>query len=407
MRAAERFLQYVTIYTTSAEGTGKTPSTERQLVLADKLTAELQAMGIAAERDAHGYVYARIPAARGCENAPVLGFIAHMDTAPQFSGEHVKPLLHENYDGGDVALPLCGRVIRAAEFPELAARRGKTLITASGDTLLGADDKAGVAEIMTLAERLTTGDMPHGAVCIAFTPDEEIGEGADHFDVERFGADFAYTVDGDQAGEISYENFNAATAVVEITGVSVHPGTAKNIMENAYLLAFAFNEQLPPMETPAHTEQYEGFYHLEQITGDSAAVQMTYLVRDHDAAKFAARKQTLQQAAKAVQTAHPRAEIKLTITDSYYNMAQQLTDCMHLIDNARTAGTQAGAEPVVRAIRGGTDGARLSYMGLPCPNLGTGGMNFHGPYECIAAEDLEQVTDILENIVAIYARQKE
>lgn len=404
MQAYERFLNYVKIHTTSEEGTNKTPSTDRQLVLAELLCNELNSLGAPATVDAHGYVYARIPASPGCEQAPALGLIAHMDTAPSYSGEHVTPVLHPNYDGGDVALPKNGLVLRAAEFPALADRRGKTLITADGSTLLGADDKAGVAEIVTVCEQVLAEELSHGTLCIAFTPDEEIGEGADHFDVEGFGADFAYTVDGDAVGEINYENFNAASAVFEVEGVAVHPGSAKGVMENAALIACEINAALPANEIPAKTEGYEGFYHLEDISADGSHAQLHYIVRDHDAQKFEARKLLLQRVAEEIQTAHPTAKVRLTLQDSYYNMAQKIKPYFHLVENAKQAALRAGVQPQVKPIRGGTDGARLSFEGLPCPNLGTGGDNFHGPLEYIAAEDMDAAVKMLRNLIATYAQ---
>lgn len=403
MRASQRFLRYVTIQTQSKEGAGQTPSTASQRDLAELLVGELAAMGVQAEMDAHGYVYGALPATPGCEKAPALGLVAHMDTSPAFSGTDVRPILHENYDGGDIRLPQNDCVIRTAAFGALAGMRGKTVITADGSTLLGADDKAGIAEIMTVCEALLQSGAPHGPLKIAFTPDEEIGEGADHFDVARFGAQFAYTLDGDAVGGIEYENFNAASAQIEITGVSVHPGSAKNVMENALLIACEYAAALPQDETPAHTEGYEGFFHLDGIQGDAAAATMTYLVRDHDDEKFALRKALLQSVARRIQAAHPTAQVAVRVRDSYYNMARQIAPCMHLIENAALAARQANVEPHVSAIRGGTDGARLSYMGVPCPNLGTGGCNYHGPYECIAAEDMDTAVQWVLNLVAIYA----
>ena len=298
-------------------------------------------------------------------------------------------------------------MIRLADFPELAEWKGRTVITADGSTLLGADDKAGIAEIMTLCEELIASGAPHGKVCVAFTPDEEIGEGPDHFDVPAFGAKYAYTVDGGQEGEIEYENFNAAAAKVDITGVSVHPGSAKDAMENALLIAMEVNAKLPPEEIPARTEGYQGFFHLDEMSGSTAQARMDYIIRDHDGERFARRKAQMEQAAAAVQAAHPKARIHLTIKDSYYNMAGQLKDCMHLVENANKAARMAGVEPVTNPIRGGTDGARLSFMGLPCPNLGTGGCNFHGPYECVSVEGMDAVVAILRNIVALYADVRE
>ena len=407
MRAYERLLRYVKVYTQSADGTGETPSTPCQLELARQLEGEMKDLGLQeVQISPFGIVTGVLPATPGCEGAPPLGFIAHLDTAPAFSGKDVNPILHPGYDGGDLVLPRDGRVIRAADFPVLERMKGRTLITADGSTLLGADDKAGIAEIMTLCETLIRENLPHGRICVAFTPDEEIGEGADHFDVEGFGARYAYTVDGDLEGGIEYENFNAAGARVDITGVSVHPGSAKDAMENALLIAMEINAQLPPEAIPARTEGYEGFFHLESLTGDPAFAQMAYIIRDHDQEKFQEKKALLERAVHAVQSAHPRAALRLEVRDSYYNMAGQLKDCMHLVDNARRAAEMAGLTPAVHPIRGGTDGARLSYMGLPCPNLGTGGFNFHGPYECVSAEGMDSAVAVLKNIVSLYAEQR-
>lgn len=404
MRAYERLLNYVKVYTQSAEGTGKSPSTDCQWDLARQLVEELKALGLEnVALSEFGVVTAVLPATAGFEDAPALGFLAHMDTAPGFSGEHVTPVLHENYDGGDIALPREGRVIRVADFPELSAWKGRTVITADGSTLLGADDKAGIAEIMTLCEELIASGKPHGKVCVAFTPDEEIGEGPDHFDVPAFGAKYAYTVDGDREGAIEYENFNAASAKVEITGVSVHPGSAKDTMENALLIAMELAGKLPPEEIPARTEGYEGFFHLADINGGVAHAEMDYIIRDHDMERFTRRKAIMEEAAAQVQAAHPKAQVRLTMKDTYYNMAGQLKDCMHLVENANKAARMAGVEPETNPIRGGTDGARLSFMGLPCPNLGTGGCNFHGPYECVSVEGMDAVVAILRNIVSLYA----
>ena len=406
MRAYERFLTYAKIHTMSDETGGVTPSSACQWDLARLLEGELKELGVSDVTldEQWCIVSGRIPATPGCENAPVLGFLAHMDTAPAFSGDHVCPILHENYDGGDVVLPKEGRVIRAADFPFLADLKGKTLITADGSTLLGADDKAGIAEIMTLCERILTENLPHGELRIAFTPDEEIGEGADHFDVPAFGAKYAYTVDGGAAGSIEYENFNAAGARIDITGVSVHPGSSKNIMENAILIAQELNALLPADAIPARTEGYEGFFHLDRLDGSTAFARMEYIIRDHDKVKFEEKKAMMEAACARVQEAHPTAVVQLSMRDSYYNMREQLVDCMHLVDNAKKAAEMAGVAPTVEPIRGGTDGARLSYMGLPCPNLGTGGYNFHGPMECVAVEDMDKVVEILCNIVELYSK---
>ena len=405
MRAYERFLNYVKMNTESAAGMGKSPSTDGQWDLARLLVEELNTLGMKdAKVSEFGVVTAVLPATPGCEAAPALGFLAHMDTAPAFSGAGVVPIVHENYDGGDVVLPKEGRVIRLADFPEMATLKGRTLITADGSTLLGADDKAGVAEVMTLCEELITSGAPHGKLCVAFTPDEEIGEGPNHFDVPAFGAKYAYTVDGSKEGGIEYENFNAASAKVEITGVSVHPGEAKDAMENALLIAMELNAKLPPEEIPARTEGYQGFFHLDEMNGTVAFAKMDYIIRDHDMERFTQRKALMEQVVQEVQAAHPKAKLELTLRDSYYNMVGQLKDCMHLIENAREAARMAGVEPTTTAIRGGTDGARLSFKGLPCPNLGTGGYNFHGPYECVTVEGMDTVVAILRNIVALYAK---
>lgn len=405
MRAYERFLNYAKVNTESADGTGKSPSTDGQWDLARLLVEELNALGMKdAKVSEFGVVTAVLPATPGCEAVPTLGFLAHMDTAPAFSGAGVVPIVHENYDGGDVVLPKEGRVIRLADFPEMATLKGRTLITADGSTLLGADDKAGVAEVMTLCEELITSGAPHGKLCVAFTPDEEIGEGPNHFDVPAFGAKYAYTVDGSKEGGIEYENFNAASAKVEITGVSVHPGEAKDAMENALLIAMELNAKLPPEEIPARTEGYQGFFHLDEMNGTVAFAKMDYIIRDHDMERFTQRKALMEQVVQEVQAAHPKAKLELTLRDSYYNMVGQLKDCMHLVENAREAARMAGVEPTTTAIRGGTDGARLSFKGLPCPNLGTGGYNFHGPYECVTVEGMDTVVAILRNIVALYAK---
>lgn len=403
MKAHERFLKYVTINTESAEGTGTSPSTACQWELAKLLLEELKELGLEDVKSSEfGVVTAVLPATPGCENAPALGLLAHMDTAPAFPGNGVTPIVHENYDGGDLVLPKEGRVLRVADFPVLTSLKGRTLITADGSTLLGADDKAGIAEIMTLCEELISQKIAHGKLCIAFTPDEEIGEGTDHFDTAFFGAKYAYTVDGGPEGEIEYENFNAANVKLDITGVSVHPGSAKDAMENALLLAMELNALLPADEIPARTSGYEGFFHLDELSGTVAHAHMEYIIRDHDRTSFETRKTIMENAVRTVQSAHPKAQITLNMRDSYYNMVDQLRDCMHLIENARTAIRTAGLEPLTHPIRGGTDGARLSFMGLPCPNLGTGGYNYHGPYEFITTEGMDKSVEILHHIVALY-----
>ena len=405
MTAVQRFLRYIRYDTQSDEASETIPSTEKQRSLGALIAQELRELGLeGVELDGKGYVYAFLPATPGQETAPTIALLAHLDTAPGVSGEHVQPR-QVPCTGEDIVLnEALGVVMETAVFPDLLENVGKTLIVTDGTTLLGADDKAGVAEIMTLCERLMAEELPHGRLCIAFTPDEEIGEGPDHFDVAAFGAKYAYTVDGGAAGSIEYENFNAATAIVDITGVSVHPGTAKDVMENALLLAQEVNALLPPEAVPAKTEGYQGFFHLDRMEGTAAGAWMEYIIRDHDKGEFTVKKALLERAAAQVQAAHPTAKIQVTVKDSYYNMKEKLTDCMHLIDNAKKAAELAGVVPTVEPIRGGTDGARLSYMGLPCPNLGTGSYNFHGPQELACVEEMNAVVDILVNIVALYAK---
>ena len=405
MRAYERFLRYVKVYTTSDPESTAHPTTARQLDLGRMLAEELKALGlIDARLDENGYVYATLPATPGCEAAPGLGFIAHMDTAPGTSGENVQPQLHENYDGGDVTLPATGDVMRVKDFPFLAGMKGQTLITADGTTLLGADDKAGVAEIMTMVERLIAEGRPHGKICIAFTPDEEVGQGADLFDVEGFGAAYAYTVDGDDVGEINYENFNAAEALITVHGFSVHPGSAKNAMRSALNIGIEFHNALPACERPEHTENREGFFHLCDMQGDVTTAKLAYIVRDHDAARFAARKAQMQHIAAILNEKYGEGTVELAIHDSYFNMLEKIRPHFHLIENARKAVEAAGLTPVEPPVRGGTDGATLSYKGLPCPNLGTGGVNFHGPFECITIEKMDKAVEILLNLADLYKK---
>lgn len=406
MKAVDRFLKYVKTNTISSTTSTTVPTTQSQIAFGKFLAQELQDMGISnVIHTDTGYVYAKIPATIGCENAPPLGFIAHMDTAPAFSGENITPIIHENYNGEDISLPFNNIVISKSGFHFLQKMKGKTVVTANGKTLLGADDKAGIAEIITMCQELLQNNTPHGTVCVGFTPDEEVGAGADHFDVDTFGAKYAYTMDGDAVGCIEYENFNAASVEINIKGVSVHPGSAKNILVNALLLACYIQNALPATQVPEKTEGYEGFFFLESFSGDSTQAKMSYIIRDHDENKFNEKKLLIKNITQAVQNANPTAEIKISIKDSYFNMKAQIASCMHLIDNAKQAAKSAGIEPFVKAIRGGTDGARLSYRGLPCPNLGTGGQNFHGPYEIIAAEDMDLAVQMMLNIVEIYSEQ--
>ena len=403
MRAYERLLNYVKVWTTSDSESGTHPSTMRQFDLAHQLVQELKDLGLADARvDEHCYVYATLPATPGQESAKPLGFISHMDTTDDASGENVNPQIHPNYDGGKVVLPATGAVLDPAVFPFLTEMKGQALITTDGSTLLGADDKAGVAEIMTMLERIIAEKRPHGKLCIGFTPDEEIGEGASLFDVPGFGAAYAYTVDGEDAGEISYENFNAAAAVVTVHGFSVHPGSAKNTMINAQNVAMEFHAALPAFARPEHTEGREGFFHLTSMVGDVTTAKLGYIVRDHDAAKFAARKAQMEHIAACLNERYGAGTVELDIHDSYYNMLEKIQPHFHLVENARKAIRTAGLEPIETPVRGGTDGATLSYMGLPCPNLGTGGFNFHGPCECITAEKMDQCTEILLNLVDLY-----
>lgn len=405
MRAYERLLNYVKVYTTSDEESTTTPSTSRQFDLGNMLVEELKKIGVTdAQIDDKCYVYGTIPATKGLEDKPAVGFIAHMDTAPDFTGENVKPVVVENYDGKDVVLGESGRVLKVSDFPHLKNLKGRTLIHTDGTTLLGADDKAGISEIMTFAEELINSDTPHCKICIAFTPDEEIGAGADHFDVEYFGAKFAYTVDGGAENEVEYENFNAAGAKVTFTGFNIHPGDAKDKMINSALVAMEFDALLPKNETPRDTSGYEGFYHLLDIKGDVAETRLNYIIRDHDEDKFEERKAIMLRAAEAINAKYGEGTCDIKIEDQYKNMLCQIKPHMFLIDNAFAAMKDAGVNPEAVAIRGGTDGARLSFMGLPCPNLGTGGYSFHGPYEHITAEGMDTVVKVLHGITSYMSK---
>ena len=408
MRAYERLLGYVKVNTASSEsGAGTSPSTQRQFDLARLLADELRALGVAdAELTGSCYVYGHLEATPGCEGAPCLGLIAHMDTAPDFSGENVLPRVIENYDGGEVELG-AGRTLSAKDFPHLPSLKGRTLITTSGDTLLGADDKAGIAEIITLIEQLQTERLPHGRIAVCFTPDEEIGYGTAELDLDRLGADYAYTIDGGPEGEIVYENFNAVAATVQITGVNVHPGSAKNIMVNAAQVATEFNACLPCCETPRYTEGYEGFYHLTSIEGTVERAELRYILRDHDAKKLEQRRETMQHAGKTLNERYGASTVSVSFREQYRNMVEKIVpEHMHLVDSAIRAIEDSGLEPLRQPIRGGTDGALLSWEGLPCPNLGTGGYAYHGPYEHITAEGMDKCVEIMRRIVETFSERR-
>ena len=405
MRAYERFITYAKIHTSSSEDFVKNPSTERQFDLARLLVQELKDLGVADARVTDTcYVYGSIPATPGYEDKPRLGFIAHMDTIPDFSGENVKPTLVHDYDGGDIPLGDSGRVLSPKNFPSLLGLKGKTLITTDGTTVLGGDDKAGVAEIMTLAEILQKGDIPHGFIGVAFTPDEEIGHGPDGFDVPGFGCDFGYTLDGGRAGEIEFENFNACAAKFAVHGRNVHPGSAKGVMINALQVAMELNALLPGAERPEHTAGYEGFFHLTDMAGNVEKATLSYIVRDHIASRFDSRRATLKQIEAFLNEKYGPGTCELSIRDQYRNMVEKIRPYnYHLIENAVAACEAAGVEPLIKPIRGGTDGATLSFMGLPCPNLGTGGYACHGPFEHVCVEEMDLCVEIALNLVKTYA----
>lgn len=404
MRAYERLIEYVKVPTPSAEESTTHPTSQCQFDLANKLAEELKTLGAVDVRvDEHCYVYGKIPASAGYEGKTKLGFISHMDTVSDFADHAVRPLVHPDYDGEDLKLGESGRVLEKSVFPHLSELKGRTLITSDGTTILGADDKAGIAEIMTMVEELEKRDIPHGQISIGFTPDEEVGQGADLFDVPGFGAEFAYTVDGGREGEIEYENFNASGAKIKITGFNVHPGSSKDTMINAVEVACEIQSLLPEKENPRYTEGYEGFYHLTGMKGDVACAEMEYIIRDHDAEKFAAKEAYLREVAEKMNQKYGKGTVELEIHEQYRNMAEKIQPCFHLIENAKEAARRAGIQPQVLPVRGGTDGARLSYMGLPCPNLGTGGYACHGPYEHVTAEGMDQTVELLLELVKIYS----
>ena len=404
MRVEERLLKYVSYWTTSDEECRQIPSSERQFELGKVLEQELRDLGLEkVTLTDHCYVYGLLPATKGYADKPAVGFISHMDTAPDFSGKDVKPQIIPDYDGNDVLLKGSGAYLKVSDFPTLKTLKGRTLITTDGTTLLGADDKAGVSEIMTAVEQIITEKIPHGDIWIGFTPDEEVGSGADLFDLDYFKARFAYTVDGDYEGEVAYENFNAASASFEINGVNVHPGEAKDIMINAALVGCEIASLLPENETPTHTEGREGFYHLTDFSGDIAHAKVNYIVRDHDKATFEKRLDTLRGIEQKMNEKYHADTVKLNIQHSYSNMLEVIEKNEYVVAIAKKAIKNVGLEPVSRPVRGGTDGARLSFMGLPCPNLGTGGYGFHGPFEHISVEGMNTAVSVIKEIVKITA----
>ncbi len=405
MDLKDRFLKYVSFDTQSDESSEKFPSTDKQLALLKHLVEEMKGLGMTeVSIDKYGYAMGTIPATPGYENVPVIGFIAHVDTAPDMSGANVKPQIIEKYDGKDICLNE-NTVMTVEDFPELPFFKGHTLIHTDGTTLLGADDKAGVAEIMTAAEYLLNHpEIKHGKIRLGFTPDEEIGRGVDFFDVKAFGAQFAYTVDGGFEGELEYENFNAAAAKIEIQGRNVHPGYAKDKMINAIQVAAELNALLPAWERPEHTEGYEGFFHCTNLTGTVEKAQISYIIRDHDKEKFEARKTLMENVVDFLTKKYGKGVVALTLKDSYYNMRSMVEPHPQVIDKAIEAMQMADVKPLVKPIRGGTDGARLSFMGLPCPNLFTGGMNFHGRFEYCSLTTMRKATQVILNIAQLWAK---
>lgn len=407
MTLVERFLKYVSFDTQSSEETGTTPSTPGQMVFARYLKEELETLGLQeVTLDDNGYLFATLPANTDAE-VPVVGFIAHMDTSPDMSGKDIHPRIVSNYDGGDIVLSAPDNIVLSpSQFPELLEHKGEDLIVTDGHTLLGADDKAGIAEIVSAVVWLQEHpEVKHGTIRIGFNPDEEIGLGAHKFDVERFGCDWAYTMDGGEVGELEFENFNAASAKLTFKGRNVHPGYAKNKMINSLRVANRFMSFLPGNETPEHTEGYEGFYHLVGVNGTVEQTIVSYIIRDHDRARFEARKAEMQRLADLINAEYGESVVTLELKDQYYNMRQQIEPVMHVIDIAFQAMKEAGVEPHVRAIRGGTDGAQLSFKGLPCPNIFAGGLNFHGRYEFVPVQSMEKAMNVVVKIAELTALQ--
>ena len=399
MKAYERFLNYVAYPTMSDDASETVPSSAKQLVLARDLQKELLALGLTdAYVDGFGYVYATLPANTNKE-VNTIGLIAHMDTSSEASDTDIKASVVA-YNGGDILLNEKENIVMTvSDYPYLAKYEGQHLIVSDGTTLIGADDKAGIAEIMTALETIIESKIPHGKICVAFTPDEEIGRGADHFNVEGFGADYAYTVDGGALGELEYENFNAAGARIEFHGVSIHPGSAKDKMKNAALIACEFNALLPADEIPSKTEGYEGFHHLAGMSGGIEYAELNYIIRDHDRAKFEIKKNDFVKACETINAIYGAGTAVMKLTDSYYNMKEKIEPHMYVIDRAKQAMEDVGVTPNVVPIRGGTDGARLSFMGLPCPNICTGGENFHSRFEFVSVEAMDKITDILVKLI--------
>ncbi|WIF96182.1 peptidase T [Caminicella sporogenes] len=402
----DRFLKYVKMETTSNSESQTCPSTNSQLDFARVLVEELKEIGLKdASVDSNGYVMATLPANTD-RDIPTIGFIAHMDTSPDMTAKNVNPQIIKNYDGSDLVLNSEKNIVLSPkDFPELKKYIGEDLITTDGTTLLGADDKAGIAEIITAIEYLVNNpEIEHGTVKVAFTPDEEIGRGADKFDVEKFGADFAYTIDGGEIGELEYENFNAAYAKVKIKGRNVHPGSAKNKMINSILIAMKFNSMLPSNEIPAHTEGYEGFYHLNDISGNVEETTLYYIIRDHDRDKFEEKKRKLMKVAEYLNDDIGEKVIEVEMKDQYYNMKEKIKPVIHIVEIAEKAMKEVGVTPIIKPIRGGTDGARLSYMGLPCPNIFTGGHNFHGKFEYIPIKSMKKAVEVIIKIIKLYSK---
>lgn len=396
----ERFLKYITFDTQSDESSSTCPSTAKQLELGRYLVQELRQIGLPdADMDDNGYVYATLEGNTD-KKAPVIGFIAHMDTSPDMTGNAVRPRIIKNYDGKEIVLnEKNNTVLSPKTFPDLLCVKGHDLIVTDGTTLLGADDKAGIAEIITAVEYLVQHpEIPHGTIKVGFTPDEEIGRGADRFDIQRFGADYAYTLDGDTEGKLEYENFNAASAKITIQGTNVHPGSSKNKMKNSILIAMELNAMLPSAETPAHTELYEGFFHLNNMEGSVEKTKVNYIIRDHDKDKFNLRKELMERAVAFLNGKYGENTCTLELKDQYFNMKEKLEPVMQIVDAAKEAMKQVGIEPVIRPVRGGTDGARLSWMGLPTPNLFTGGQNYHGKYEFVSVNSMRKAVEVIVKI---------